>query len=116
GILRRQTNKDNETDVDQNIAVEIPGRYADHRREDAHWNDENDRKRKQPAFVLCGQKQEYEDDSQTEYDNRGVTDKLFLQCNLGPLEAETLRQLFLGDRLDRRNGLSGREPARKADL
>ena len=48
--------------------------------------------------------------------DRGVAGELLLQRDLGPFEAEALRQALLRDLLDRRDRLAGREAARQAQL
>src|SRR5690348_87325 len=59
GVLCRETDEHDEADLDEDVVVELCDHDARESREDAHWNDEQNRGREGPAFVLSGEHQEY---------------------------------------------------------
>ncbi len=85
----------------------------DHRRQQAHRHDQDDRDRQDHALVLGGQHQEDQQDNQRE-DGRGrVTRQDLLIVEVGPFEVHALRQGFVGDLFDGGLGLAGRIAGRR---
>ena len=73
----------------------------------AHRHDHDDRQRQHQALVERGQHQEHQQDREREDQDGGVAGQDLLVGQLGPFEADALRQRLGGDALDRRLGLAG---------
>src|SRR5262249_54936028 len=116
GVLCSQSDQNDQPDVDQDISIETSHVRADHRGQNAHWNDENHSERQNPALVESGEQQEYKSDREAKGYDRSISRKLLLQRDLGPLECKTARQAFFGNSLSRGDTLTGRKATRQIQL
>ena len=80
GILRGQADQHNETDLHEDVDIQMSHPQPDHGTQQAHRNHQQHGHRHRPAFVLCGQDQEDENDRSDKRIQCRIT---FLQLQVG---------------------------------
>ena len=87
-VLRGQRDQHDQADLGQDVVVHAAQVHAEHRRQQGHRHDQDDRDRQGQAFELGGEDEEDEDDRQPEDDSRGVAGGLLLEGDVGPFGPE----------------------------
>ena len=112
-VLAGKPDQNDEADLRQDVVVGAGQPHAEHRRQQAHGHDEDDRERQRPAFVLRGENQEDEQHAQREYERRDIGGGFLLISEIRPFIAEFIRQRVAQDSLHCGAGLAGGVPRRR---
>src|SRR5262245_20131071 len=95
-VLGGQADKDDETDLRQNVDGHAPREQPGDGREQAHRHDQDDRQRQLPALVLRDEDEEDEESGGAKDEEGRRAALLLLESELGPLKSNALRKNLLG--------------------
>src|SRR6266568_4329451 len=106
-VLAGETDQHDEADLGEDVVIHVPQPDAGDGAEQAHRHDEDDSQWQTPAFVLRGEGEEYEEDTEREDEYDGVAGQNFLIRQVGPFVVHARRQFLGGQLLREGDGLAG---------
>ena len=102
-ILGGQSDQHDESDLNEDVDIQVRDPESGNRAQQAHRNDQQDRHRHRPAFVLCGENQEDQDDRANKcVECRAPFQQLQVR-QFRPFVCHRTGQLGIGGPLDRGN-------------